>query len=64
MEGENGLRELYDIIAGPAFVVATREADFDSLTPAQALHYKKLFYRPEVFLRTGKEIIAIPYDSE
>ena len=28
------------------------------------LHYKKLFYRPEFFLLSGKEITAILYDPE
>lgn len=49
-----------DIIAGTFLVVGLTRDNFGSLSPAQAEKYRRMFQDPEIFIRTGDEIIAIP----
>ena len=54
--------EVLDIIAGTFFVCGC-PADSDSfvsLTDEQMQRYHALFYRPELFIQVGDEIIALP----
>lgn len=57
---ENG--NLYDIIVGNFIVVGLGEEDFCSLTDEQVETYYSVFEIPEMFIRSGKGVIAIPME--
>ncbi len=50
----------YDIIAGTFIVCGLGEEDFDSLTPELAEKYREKFINPEIFVKMGSRIVAIP----
>ena len=52
--------EDYDIIAGTFIVCGLGEEDFDSLTPELAEKYRDKFADPEIFMKMGNRIVAIP----
>ena len=52
--------EDYDIIAGTFIVFELGEEDFDSLTPELAEKYREKFADPEIFMKMGSRIVAIP----
>ena len=56
--GDEG--EMLDIIAGTFFIAGLDEDKFGSLTPELAEKYSTLFKYPEIFVREGEEIKAIP----
>lgn len=56
--GDNG--EILDIIAGTFFITGLAEDRFGSLSPELAEKYSSLFKNPEVFMRDGDEIKAVP----
>ena len=56
--GDEG--QMLDINAGPFFITGLTEDSFGSLTPELAEKYANLFYHPEIFVREGDEIKAIP----
>ncbi len=49
-----------DIIAGTFLVVGLTRDNFGSLSPSKAEKYRKMFQEPEIFIRTGQTIIAVP----
>lgn len=53
---------ILDIIAGTFFLCGCPEDSdsFVSLTDEQMQRYHALFYRPELFIQVGDEIIALP----
>ena len=55
-----GEGEMLDIIAGTFFIAGLDEDRFGSLTPELAEKYSNLFKYPEIFVREGDEIKAIP----
>ena len=56
--------KIYDVVAGSFLVVGLTEDGFDSLTPEQIEKYEKHFHQPEVFVRMGKGIMALPIPDE
>jgi hypothetical protein len=56
--------DVYDIVAGDFLVVGLGEESFASLTPEQAAHYEKLFHQPEMFVRMGRGVMAIPLPDD
>ena len=52
--------EDHDIIAGTFMICGLGEEDFCSLSPDLAEKYKKKFADPEMFMRMGNKIVAIP----
>lgn len=52
--------EDYDIIAGTFFICGLADEDFSSLSPELLDKYQKKFANPEVFMKMGNQIIAIP----
>lgn len=54
----------YDILAGTFFICGLSEDNFDSLSPEHMEKYKKMFERPEMFMRLGGHIAAIPMEQE
>lgn len=59
---ENG--SLYDIIAGTFLVTGLTEDNFGSLTPEQIQKYSELYRQPQVFMRMGEEILAVPVEPK
>ena len=53
--------EMVDVIAGPFFICDCSGSKFDSLSTEQLIKYRKMFQRPEHFLKTGDKIIALPF---
>ena len=56
--GDEG--QMLDIIAGTFFICGLTEDSFGSLTPELAEKYSNLFHCPEIFVREGDEIKAVP----
>lgn len=56
--------KIYDVVAGSFLVVGLTEDDFGSLSPEQMQKYEELFHQPEVFIRMGKGIMALPIPDE
>ena len=51
---------IYDIMAGDFLVVGLTEESFCSLTPEQLEKFEEKFHQPEMFIRMGKQIMALP----
>jgi hypothetical protein len=56
--------EIYDIVAGSFLVVGLTEEDFGSLTAEQMTEYEEKYHNPEIFVRMGRGIAAIPVPDE
>lgn len=56
--------EIYDVIAGSFLVTGLTEDSFCSLTQEQVGKFEDLFHQPEVFMRMGRSIMAIPLPVE
>lgn len=54
---------VYDILAGTFLIVGLGEENFTSLTSEYREKYRNLFEYPEVVIRIGAKIIAMPYDG-
>ena len=52
--------EIYDIVAGTFLVVGLTEDDFCSLSSELQEKYSRLFQTPEMFMRIGHQIVAVP----
>lgn len=62
LKTENG--EMYDIIAGDFLVTGLTEEDFGSLSPELMEKYEKHFHQPEMFVRMGRSIMAMPLPDD
>lgn len=51
---------VYDIIAGPFLIAGLTKDDFGSLSKEHQEKYCKMFEHPEMFIRSGQEVVAIP----
>lgn len=58
LKDEHG--RIYDILVGPFLIAGLSEDDFASLSKEHQEKYCKMFEYPEMFLRVGNEIQAIP----
>ena len=56
--------ELYDIIAGDFLVVGLGEEEFASLSPELMEKFEKHFHQPEMFVRMGRSIMALPLPDD
>ena len=56
--------EDYDIIAGTFFICGLSEDNFASLPPDLMEKYKEKFAQPEMFVRLGGHVIAVPIEQE
>lgn len=56
--------DMYDIVAGDFLVVGLGEEDFCSLTPEQMKKYEEHFHQPEMFVRLGRSIMAMPLPDD
>ena len=62
LRDDNG--EIYDVVAGSFLVVGLTDENFGSLTPDQMKAFEEKFHSPEVFIRMGRGIMAIPLPDE
>ena len=56
--------DMQDIYAGDFLVVGLTEDDFGSLTSEQMQKYEELFHQPQMFVRMGRSIMAIPVPDD
>ena len=62
LRDDNG--QIYDIIAGDFLVVGLGEEDFASLSPELMDQFEKEFHRPEMFVRMGRSVMALPLPED
>ena len=62
LRDDNG--EIYDVVAGSFLVVGLTDEDFGSLTSDQMKTFEEKFHSPEVFVRMGRGIMAVPLPDE
>lgn len=55
---------IYDVVAGSFLVAGLTDDGFGSLTPDQMKKFEEKFHQPEVFLRMGKGLMALPLPME
>lgn len=55
---------MYDIIAGDFLVVGLGEEDFSSLSPELMKKFEERFHQPEMFVRMGRSIMALPLPDD
>ena len=56
--------DMYDIIAGDFLVVGLGEEDFSSLSPELMKKFEERFHQPEMFVRMGRSIMALPLPDD
>ncbi len=56
--------DIYDIVAGDFLVVGLGEEDFCSLTPELTDKFSQVFHHPEMFVRMGRSIMALPLPED
>ena len=52
---------IYDILCGPFFVCGLGKEDFTSLPEELMEKYFRIFEHPELFIRVGNSLMAIPF---
>lgn len=62
LRDDNG--QIYDIIAGDFLVVGLGEEDFASLSPELMKQFEKEFHQPEMFVRMGRSVMALPLPDD
>ena len=56
--------DMQDIYAGDFLVVGLTEDDFGSLTSEQMQKFEEQFHQPQMFVRMGRSIMAIPVPND
>ena len=56
--------QIYDIVAGDFLVVGLGEENFASLSPQLMEKFEKEFHQPEMFVRMGRSIMALPLPDD
>ena len=56
--------DIHDIYAGDFLVVGLTEDSFCSLTPEQMDKFEKMFHHPEMFVKMGRSIMALPLPDD
>lgn len=56
--------EIYDILAGDFLVTGLTEDDFGSLSPALMQKFEEHFHHPEMYVRMGRGIMALPVPED
>ena len=56
--------DMWDIYAGDFLVVGLTEDDFGSLTSEQMQKFEEKFHQPQMFVRMGRSIMAIPVPDD
>lgn len=56
--------QMYDIVAGDFLIVGLGDEDFSSLPPELMAKFEQQFHQPEMFVKMGRSIIAMPVPDE
>ena len=56
--------QIYDILAGDFLITGLTEDDFGSLTPEQMHKFEKMFHQPEMFVKMGRSLMALPVPDD
>ena len=56
--------QIYDILAGDFLITGLTEDDFGSLTPEQMQKFEKMFHQPEMFVKMGRSLMALPVPDD
>ena len=56
--------QMYDVVAGDFLVVGLTEDSFGSLSPELMKKYEAKFHQPELFIKMGSRIQAIPIPDD
>ena len=56
--------DVYDIIAGAFLVTGLTEDNFGSLSPELTDKYEQLFHQPEMFVKMGRSVMALPLPDD
>ncbi|EFE90440.1 hypothetical protein GCWU000341_02941 [Oribacterium sp. oral taxon 078 str. F0262] len=62
LRSEDG--DVYDVIAGDFLVVGLTDENFGSLTPEQMDKFEAMFHQPEMFVKMGRSVMAIPLTDD
>lgn len=60
----DGDGDIYDIVAGDFLIVGLGEEDFTSLSPELMKQFEEKFHQPEMFVRMGRSIMALPLPDD
>ena len=64
LERNQQRESMQDIYAGDFLVVGLTEDDFGSLTSEQMQKFEEQFHQPQMFVRMGRSIMAIPVPDD
>ena len=56
--------DIHDIYVGDFLVVGLTEESFCSLTPEQLVTYEEKFHQPDMFIRMGRGMLAVPLPDD
>lgn len=56
--------EIYDIIAGKAFICGLGESTFESLSKEDLQRFQKMFEKPELFIKENDTIKAVEVEEK
>ena len=56
--------DIHDIYVGDFLVVGLTEESFCSLTPEQLITYEEKFHQPDMFIRMGRGMLAVPLPDD
>ena len=56
--------DMHDIYVGDFLVMGLTEESFCSLTPEQMKTYEEKFHQPEMFIKMGRSIMAVPIPDD
>ena len=56
--------QIYDILAGDFLITGLTEDDFGSLNPEQMQKFEKMFHQPEMFVKMGRSLMALPVPDD
>lgn len=56
--------QIYDIVAGDFLIVGLGDEDFSSLSPELMAKFEQQFHQPEMFVKMGRSIMALPVPDD
>lgn len=56
--------DIYDIFVGDFLVMGLTDESFCSLTPEQMKTYEEKFHQPDMFIRMGRGVMAVPLPDD
>lgn len=56
--------EMVEVMAGPFFICDCSGSKFESLSDEQLIKYRRMFQRPERFVKFNDKLVALPYSPK